>query len=98
MSTGGSAPRTPRPVSDDETVENFSVDELGYFPFFPISKELKKRPLPDVRLSPQLKISKLYLYKLYYYKNLFFISQCFIPKIRRGLQKYKPFLLTFSSF
>ena len=39
---GGFCPRTPRPVSDDDTVDNFSVDELGYFPFFPILKELKK--------------------------------------------------------
>ena len=73
MSTGGSAPRTPRPVSDDDTVDNFSVDELGYFPFFPILKELKKkRTLPDVRLLREIEITKLYLYKLYYYKNFFF--------------------------
>ena len=43
MSTGGSAARTPRPVSDDDTVDNFPVDELWYFPFFPISKELKRK-------------------------------------------------------
>src|ERR1700755_1516377 len=82
---GGLCPRTPRPVSDDDTVDNFSCRQFGVFLIFRISKKLgKKRTLPGVRFSRQVKISKLYLYKLYYYKNLFFISQCFLPEIRQG--------------
>ena len=34
MSTGGSAPRTPRPVSDDDTVDNISCRQFGLFLIF----------------------------------------------------------------
>ena len=83
MSTGGSAPRTPRPVSDDDTVDNFSCRRIGVFSIFSNFERIeKKRTLPDVRLSREIEITKLYLYKLYYYKNFFFISQCLLPEIR----------------
>ena len=95
----GQSPRTPRPVSDDDTVDNFSCRLFGVFPIFPNFEKIeKKRTFPNVRFSGQQIISKLYLYKLYYYTNLFFISQFFLPNIRRGFQKYNSFLRTLSIF
>ena len=83
MSAGSSAPRTPRPVNDDDTVDNFSCRRIDVFSIFSNFERIeKKRTLPDVRSSREIEITKLYLYKLYYYKNFFFISQCLLPEIR----------------
>ena len=85
MSTGGSARRTPRPVSDDDTVDYIFCRRFWVFSIFYNFEKIEKKPtLPGVRLSTQIKINKLYLYKLYYYKNLFFISQLFLAEIRQG--------------
>ena len=85
MSTEGSANRTPRPVRDDDTVDNFFCRQIGVFPIFSNFEKIeKKRTLPGVRLSPQMKISKLYLYKLYYYKFFCKYFILFLTEIRQG--------------
>ena len=81
---GGSAPRTPRPVSDDDTVDNFSCRRIGVFSIFSNFERIEKNGPCLTYDYREIEITKLYLYKLYYYKNLFFISQCLLPEIRQG--------------
>ena len=70
---GDSAPRIPQPLSDDDTVDNFSCRQIGVFPIFSnFEIFLEKTDIARRKILTTDKISKLYLYKLYYYKNFFF--------------------------
>ena len=42
MSSGGSAPRTLRPVSDDDTVDNFSCRRIRVFSIFSNFERIEK--------------------------------------------------------
>ena len=68
---GGSAPRTPRPVSDDDTVDNFSCRRIGVFSIFSNFERIEKNGPCLTYDYRDIEITKLYLYKLYYYKNFF---------------------------